>query len=174
VTVDKKIKQKNIREGTFEVSNEGKDALTKFYGVEYHQKSDTSLVLCKPFTGRTHQIRVHLQYLKFPIANDPLYSNLKVKPPETAKDTSCIKVDDSDEPERKRRKTDNFDPLCKECLHPYRKMDISEMIMYLHAWKYAGPKWKYQTKPPSWCNDFDISNLNKSLEIFESKLQEKS
>jgi len=28
-----------------------------------------------PLTGRTHQIRVHLQYLGFPIANDPIYTN---------------------------------------------------------------------------------------------------
>lgn len=24
-------------------------------------------------TGRTHQLRVHLQYLGYPIANDPIY-----------------------------------------------------------------------------------------------------
>lgn len=28
-----------------------------------------------PHTGRTHQIRVHLQYLGYPIANDPLYND---------------------------------------------------------------------------------------------------
>ena len=27
-----------------------------------------------PKTGRTHQIRIHLQYLGFPILNDPLYN----------------------------------------------------------------------------------------------------
>jgi hypothetical protein len=32
-----------------------------------------SLVLCEPVTGRTHQIRLHLQWLGCPIANDPLY-----------------------------------------------------------------------------------------------------
>ena len=28
-----------------------------------------------PHTGRMHQIRVHLQYLGYPIVNDPLYNN---------------------------------------------------------------------------------------------------
>jgi len=31
------------------------------------------LVKCMPKTGRTHQIRVHLQHLGYPIANDPCY-----------------------------------------------------------------------------------------------------
>lgn len=33
-----------------------------------------SVVECKPKTGRTHQIRVHLSYLGHVIANDPLYN----------------------------------------------------------------------------------------------------
>ena len=36
--------------------------------------STTSLVLCRPLSGRMHQIRVHLQYLGFPIVNDLLYN----------------------------------------------------------------------------------------------------
>lgn len=36
-------------------------------------KDDESLVLCEPLTGRTHQIRLHLQYISCPIGNDPLY-----------------------------------------------------------------------------------------------------
>lgn len=32
-----------------------------------------SVVECVPVTGRTHQLRVHLQFLGFPIVNDPLY-----------------------------------------------------------------------------------------------------
>jgi len=35
--------------------------------------SDTSLVVAKPVTGRTHQIRLHLQKLGHPIANDHCY-----------------------------------------------------------------------------------------------------
>lgn len=29
--------------------------------------------ICRPYTGRTHQLRLHLQYLDHPIANDPNY-----------------------------------------------------------------------------------------------------
>ncbi|CAE7499199.1 Rpusd2 [Symbiodinium sp. KB8] len=39
-----------------------------------HQQDECmSLVLCQPMTGRTHQLRVHLQALGFPIWNDPVY-----------------------------------------------------------------------------------------------------
>ncbi|KAJ3082114.1 RNA pseudouridylate synthase domain containing protein 2, partial [Quaeritorhiza haematococci] len=53
------------------VSPEGKPCKTIFQRLSYNGL--TSLVMCKPLTGRTHQIRVHLQYLGYPIANDPIY-----------------------------------------------------------------------------------------------------
>jgi len=34
---------------------------------------EQSLVRCRPLTGRTHQIRLHLKLLGFPIANDNIY-----------------------------------------------------------------------------------------------------
>ncbi|XP_023234143.1 RNA pseudouridylate synthase domain-containing protein 2-like [Centruroides sculpturatus] len=54
------------------VDPNGKKCLTKFVKLSFNGKS--SVVLCKPLTGRTHQIRVHLQYLGHPIINDPLYN----------------------------------------------------------------------------------------------------
>ena len=33
-----------------------------------------TLIECKLFTGRTHQIRVHMQYTRHPIVGDPVYS----------------------------------------------------------------------------------------------------
>ncbi|MCH9625473.1 MAG: Ribosomal large subunit pseudouridine synthase D [Chlamydiales bacterium] len=34
-----------------------------------------ALLLCQPLTGRTHQIRVHLQHIKHPILGDPVYGS---------------------------------------------------------------------------------------------------
>jgi len=33
-----------------------------------------TLVLCRPKTGRTNQIRIHLAHLGFPICGDPAYN----------------------------------------------------------------------------------------------------
>lgn len=48
---------------------------TIFTRISYDPVSDTSVVRCRPVTGRSHQLRVHLQYLGYPIANDPIYSD---------------------------------------------------------------------------------------------------
>lgn len=47
--------------GVCKVSPKGKDCVTIFQKLGFNGK--TSIVLCKPKTGRMHQIRVHLQYL---------------------------------------------------------------------------------------------------------------
>lgn len=39
----------------------------------YDEKTDSSLLECHLITGRTHQIRVHLSYIGFPIINDDRY-----------------------------------------------------------------------------------------------------
>jgi 23S rRNA-/tRNA-specific pseudouridylate synthase len=49
-----------------------RSARTRFTRLSYN--GHTSLVQCEPLTGRTHQIRVHLRYIRHPIANDPFYS----------------------------------------------------------------------------------------------------
>ncbi|XP_073941386.1 pseudouridylate synthase RPUSD2-like isoform X1 [Choristoneura fumiferana] len=61
--------------GVCKVSAKGKDCSTVFKRLGYNPSSNTSVVLCKPKTGRMHQIRVHLQYLGFPVVNDPLYNH---------------------------------------------------------------------------------------------------
>lgn len=49
----------------------GKKAITHFKVLENFL--DYALIECQLETGRTHQIRVHLQYIGHPVAGDPLY-----------------------------------------------------------------------------------------------------
>lgn len=58
--------------GRFRVDpKHGKRAQTRFKVLE--QFAGWTLLQCEPLTGRTHQIRVHLQHLGLPIVADPLY-----------------------------------------------------------------------------------------------------
>uniref|UniRef100_A0ACD5WXC3 Uncharacterized protein n=1 Tax=Avena sativa TaxID=4498 RepID=A0ACD5WXC3_AVESA len=79
LSVDANVKL-NAREGrsTVEVCDgpgealpSGKQACTKFQRI--CTDGNHSIVFCKPVTGRTHQIRVHLKHIGYPIANDELY-----------------------------------------------------------------------------------------------------
>ncbi|KAI6101423.1 pseudouridine synthase [Pisolithus croceorrhizus] len=67
------------------VHPEGKPAKTIFNGIRYDSNTHTTVVRCRPFTGRSHQIRVHLQYLGYPIANDPIYSEERIWGPNLGK-----------------------------------------------------------------------------------------
>lgn len=54
----------------FEHRPKAKEAETLFEFVFYDAETNHSVIKCFPKTGRTHQIRVHLKSLGFPIAND--------------------------------------------------------------------------------------------------------
>ncbi|KAI0821309.1 pseudouridine synthase [Irpex lacteus] len=60
------------------VHPEGKHAKTVFTRLHYDANTDSSVLHCRPLTGRSHQIRVHLQFLGHPIANDPIYSEERI------------------------------------------------------------------------------------------------
>lgn len=61
------------KELTEDMRKTAKDAETRFEMLYYDEISDMSVVKCYPKTGRTHQIRVHLQSLGYPIGNDMMY-----------------------------------------------------------------------------------------------------
>ena len=53
----------------------GKEAVTHFKVLE--RFSNNTLIECTLETGRTHQIRVHMAYIGYPVVNDPLYGRGK-------------------------------------------------------------------------------------------------
>lgn len=53
------------------LSPQGKSAKTHIKPLKFFQ--DTTLVQATPLTGRTHQIRLHLHSIGYPILGDPLY-----------------------------------------------------------------------------------------------------
>jgi len=178
--------------GVCRVSEAGKDCHTEFQRISYNGVS--SVVLCKPYTGRMHQIRVHLQYLGHPVINDPLYNHpvfgpTKGKGGEIGKTESeliadLIEIHRSDNwlgddtetspaemtsldkdlmnitastkfSEDVEDDPDDFDgnkgdPNCYECKVKYRDPAPKDLIMYLHALKYQGNGWSYETELPIW------------------------
>lgn len=55
---------------------DGKRAVTHFRVLKRYEKA--TLIELRLETGRTHQIRVHLDYIGHPIVNDPVYGNRKL------------------------------------------------------------------------------------------------
>ena len=55
------------------VSAEGKACKTIVTPLQYDTKKNQTLVEAKPYTGRQHQIRVHLHHSGHPIVGDPIY-----------------------------------------------------------------------------------------------------
>ncbi|XP_069773350.1 pseudouridylate synthase RPUSD2 [Narcine bancroftii] len=72
VTCEEPILVVSYKVGVCRVHPKGKPSRTVFQKLSCNGSS--SVVRCLPYTGRTHQIRVHLQYLGHPIVNDPVYN----------------------------------------------------------------------------------------------------
>lgn len=144
--------------------------------MAWKSKKGYSVVRCLPLTGRTHQIRVHLQYLGHPISNDPIYCNQRVFGPALA--AGDAKSDDDEDiisrlskmgkteaaeavayhdemmEEYNKRKAEKMTgQVCETCATPlYSDPGIHELGIYLHAKRYAcaDGKWEYETPLPEW------------------------
>ena len=161
--------------GLSAVDPAGKSCKTTFQRLKF--KDGVSIVKCLPKTGRMHQIRVHLQFLGFPISNDPLYNCQEIFGQEKGKGGNFgksreelvedyIKHNNADENrvesneyemEPHSQETDHnsqsnlyYDPHCSECKVPSKDPSPSSLVMFLHALKYSGDGWSYQTELPHW------------------------
>jgi tRNA pseudouridine synthase 9 len=135
-------------------------------------------VRCLPVTGRTHQIRVHLQFLGHPIQNDPIYANQRVWGIDLGHgDADGTGQSDEDIITRlermgkedvadavayhdelvddwyKRRAEKLSGKTCGVCDTPlYTAPGLQELAIWLHSLRYedAGGAWSYTTPLPSW------------------------
>lgn len=148
-----------------------KHAKTVFRRISYDGR--TSVVQCKPLTGRTHQIRVHLQYLGHPIANDPIYSNIEAWGSGLGKDGKAdfeIVKTKLNEVGRTKAASSWLKPnskgevllgqKCVECeTELYTDPGPNDLDLWLHAYQYESTeidpetnklKWSYRTELPDW------------------------
>ena len=68
-------RDKNNRQKMAVTRENSKEAITYFKVLKRYKEH--TLIECNLKTGRTHQIRVHLSYIGYPIEGDPLYGGRK-------------------------------------------------------------------------------------------------
>ncbi|PHH59940.1 hypothetical protein CDD81_2339 [Ophiocordyceps australis] len=141
-------------------------------------KRGYSIVRCLPVTGRTHQLRVHLQFLGHPIQNDPIYANRRVwdlnlgesdadgsaNPDEdvisrlsrmgkTEVAQAVVYYDEMIDKYERRHAELLTGEQCAECGTPlYSDPGEHELALWLHSLRYqdAEGKWSYTSPLPAW------------------------
>lgn len=142
------------------------------------RKTGYSIVRCLPVTGRTHQLRVHLQYLGHPIQNDPIYANQRVWGFDLGQDDAdgtqntdedvisrlsrmgkedvadAVAYYDAMVDEYEKKKAEKLTgEVCDVCQTPlYSDPGTHELSLWLHSLRYedAGGKWAYVSALPKW------------------------
>lgn len=77
-TIDAPIGRDTLDRQKMKVTDiNSKNAITHFRVLKRYIKNNQTLIECKLETGRTHQIRVHMAYIGYPIYNDPVYGKRK-------------------------------------------------------------------------------------------------
>ena len=83
-TVDKPLDRHRSHRLKFAVRSDGREAVTH-YRIEKRFRQHT-LARVRLETGRTHQIRVHMEHVGYPIVGDPLYGGRKRFPKGASED----------------------------------------------------------------------------------------
>jgi hypothetical protein len=174
---------------TWGVSADGVETITRFkllfttgsvrYILVKKFVTSFSVVECQPLTGRTHQIRVHLQWLGHPIINDPLYNAFysvhripiiidDIASSDTSPDTVSSRPISQRIEEKVQKLPDDIkeqlpdaDPVkllsllqnCADCGTERRDPFPEELFIYLHAFEYKGADWEFSASLPYWSQE---------------------
>ncbi|KAM7533107.1 hypothetical protein Aperf_G00000126258 [Anoplocephala perfoliata] len=248
VIVDQPLGRLSERMGLNAVMSEsdgGKPSKTSFVPLFWKRpRKDgdpgSTIVLARLYTGRTHQVRIHLQYLGYPIVGDPLYNSYdwgetkgafaKYREPRsdllTALATSRNRnaylkttaseengasenqetpkknkgdeekgnddstndgggVDEVSPPAAKIRRISGlryydettvdeatkilleaaYDANCPDCNRRFAEPQMSNLVLRLHAYRYAGADWSYSAPLPDWAvESIKSEDLEASIE----------
>lgn len=143
---------------------EGKPAKTIFHRIRVSHDETYSIVVCRPITGRSHQIRIHLRETGHPIQNDPLYGGSKSmnRVALGLEEAMTLQLDDVDkinsgreevgaESCKKRKTCARREGTCMHCPHLLpRGYPLKLEPLWLHAHSYAGEGWSFQSPTPAW------------------------
>ena len=149
ITVNQPIRCKNHQKGIHEIHEDGKEAVTHFKFLSFDGES--SLVQAQPKHGRTHQIRLHLQYLGHPIVNDFNYGGKEQSFPHWV----------PEDEEEKSKLIDNlkkhWNDDCDECKTILKEINgeqtnirNSAPEIWLHALKYECDDFCFAAPMPDW------------------------
>lgn len=177
LTINKPIYCVSIKDGKFDVCDEtekgvknGKDATTIIKSIWYDEKSNTSLLECKPITGKTHQIRVHLKSIGHSIVNDTSYGGKfignflikymskkenndeekivkKIKLDEKGKEKQILVKGETNEEVKEFEKLDKDTEALVE-----KDINTHAFEIWLHSFKYKFSGTLYSTKMPYWAS----------------------
>lgn len=120
---------------------EPKDSATEFELVG-EAPGGESVVKCFPFTGRTHQIRVHLRHLGFPIANDSCYGGELRDDPSLPLIPHVYQASEVTVAAAKGTEVPEGSAEAQTIMH--------SSGIFLHALTYAVPGATYSSEPPTW------------------------
>lgn len=150
--------------------SDSKPATTSFYPIRYLPDTNESIIACKPQTGRTHQIRIHLTKLGYPIVNDSIYCEDCTTYPERLQfvkdhdewestDKRSIQIQFQRIIDETNKKKDELIPTngqrCPQCDVPIMNdPNLKQLQIFLHAWQYNDNEgtFNYQTELPKWVN----------------------